>query len=334
MSRRKEQPGTVDLPPDMVRLARALRSKVPPTFETLCDELDMSPRATRLLLSKAPAHGITVVVDHDRVQIASRYGTQSSRVHHLSLSPLRCEEVTVAVISDTHYGSKYCLRDAIRDFIGRAYEGGVRHVFYPGDVLEGEYRHAYGEKSHVGLTDQTQDAFEHLPRHPGLFYHAITGNHDETFAKSSGVDVGLWMESYFRKHGRHDLHFYGDRGAYLSFYGALVHLWHPLGGTGHTKSYKLQKMAASYPAGLKPHLLLAGHWHMFCHVEERDVHAVGCPTFQHGMSPFGRALGYVPAVGGLILRWRMSEAGTMRDFHLQRIKYSEHDMVQTTQEIG
>ena len=317
-----------DLPPDVIRLSKALRQA--PTFQDLCDALDLSPARCAALIDRARTLGVAVSVDRGHVGLARAYGPQGDRIHRLTLSPLAGDEALVAVISDTHYGSKYCLREAVVDFVGQAYALGVRHVLHPGDLLEGMYRHAFGELTHAGLEDQTADAIEHLPRHPGLHYHCITGNHDETFAKASGLDVGRYIDGAFRRAGRDDVHFYGDRGAFLELYGAVVHLWHPNGSTAYAKSYRLQRQASGYPSGAKPHLLLAGHWHTFCHVEEREVQAIACPTFQHGLSPFGRSLGTTPSIGGLLLRWRMTEAGTMRGFHLHRFPYYEREMVQVT----
>jgi hypothetical protein len=319
------------LPPAVQRLVKALRTA--PTFQDLCDALDLSPKGCAALIDQARRLGVPVAVELGHVGLASTQGAAGWRVHKLTLSPLAGEEAQVAVISDLHYGSKYCLREAIADFIGKMHARGVRHVLCPGDLLEGMYRHAFGELSHSGLEDQTADAIEHLPQHPGLHYHYITGNHEETFARASGVNVGRYIEGAFRQAGRGDLHHYGDRGAFLSLYGAVVHLWHPTGSTAYAKSYKLQRMASGYPVELKPHLLLAGHWHTFCHVEERGVQAIACPTFQHGLGPFGRSLGTTPAIGGLLLQWRMTEAGTMREFSLRRYPYYEHDVVQVPREV-
>lgn len=317
------------LPDDVLRLTKAIAGSNPPTFEDLCNTLALSPKACRALMDKARGLGVAVHVEHGHVGILRNYGLHTDRVHRLHLPPLKGNEAVVAVISDTHFGSKYCLREAISDFIAKAYAQGIRHVLHPGDLLEGMYKHAFGELSHSGLEDQTRDAFESLPQHPGLHYHAITGNHDETFAKASGLSIGRYIEAYFHSHGRYDLHFYGDRGAYLDVYGALVHLWHPTGSTGFTKSYKLQRLAGSYASGFKPNIVLAGHWHTFCHVEEREVQAIACPTFQSGQSPFGRSLGTTPAIGGLILRWQLTAAGTMRDFALTRYPYHDTDITQT-----
>jgi len=320
-------------PPDVQRLIKAIGGAHPPSFADLCDRLDLSPRRAGSLIDEARSLGVEVHVEHGHVGFVRNYGVQTSRVHRLHLPPLAGDTVEVAVISDTHFGSKYCLREALRDFIARAYDRGIRHVLHPGDLLEGMYRHAFGELSHAGLEDQTRDAFESLPAHPGLHYHAITGNHDETFAKSSGMNVGRYIEGYFHKNGRHDLHFYGDRGAYLEMYGTLIHLWHPLGGVPYAKSYKLQRQASSYQSGFKPHIVLAGHWHTFCHVEEREVQAIACPTFQSGVTPFGRSLGTTPSIGGLTLRWQMTEDRTLRNFALTRHPYYDHEVIQEAEGV-
>ena len=319
----------VTMPADVQRLVKAINGAHPPSFSDLCDRLDLSPAKAGKLIDLARTHGVEVQVEHNHVGLVRNFGIHDNLVHRLQLPPLQGSTIEVAVISDLHFGSKYFLREALADFIARVYALGIRHVLCPGDVLEGMYRHAFGELSHSGLEDQTRDAFESLPRYPGLHYHSITGNHDETFAKAGGVNVGDYVGGYFRKRGRHDLHFYGDRGAFLLLHGTLIHLWHPLGGVSYAKSYKLQKQASSYQSGFKPHIVLAGHWHTYCHVEEREVQAIACPTFQSGVSPFGRSLGTTPSIGGLVLRWQMTEESTLRDFTITRYPYYHHEIIQT-----
>jgi len=238
----------------------------------------------------------------------------------------------VGVISDTHLGSKYCLRAQLKDFIHYAYSTGVREILHPGDWVDGCYRHGLWELTHHGLDEQVQDLFETLPQLPGLTYHGILGNHDGTFAETIGVDVGDFMVSNFAAKGRRDVKIYGSRGAMLRLHGAVIHLWHPRSGTSYARSYQLQKMIEKYSAGEKPHVVLAGHWHIFCHVEERGVHAVACPTFQGGGSAFGKSLGGAPAIGGLILEWEMTAGGTMRGFSLERRTYFERERIHPVEE--
>lgn len=301
---------------DLVRL-----SKTRPTFEELCDRLSMPPGRVRSLVKDAVEAGVMLDVDHGVIGLQRPTETAAPTEARGVIAQVVGEH-TVGVISDTHLGSIYCQRDKLKDFIHRAYDQGVREFLHPGDWTEGCYRHAEYEVSHVGITEQTRDLFEVLPQLPGLTYHGIEGNHDWTFTERNGVNFGQYVESYFRQRGRDDINFYGARGAYLKLRGALFHLWHPKGGGSYAKSYNLQKKVESYAPGEKPDILLTGHYHFYCALEERGVHAIACPTFQSGINPFGKSLssGGV-ALGGLVLRYGVTEHGTLRNFSCTRTSY-------------
>ena len=179
------------------------------------------------------------------------------------------------------------------------------------------------ELSHSGLEDQTRDAFEVLPKLPGLRYHCITGNHDYTFTNLTGVNVGRYITGYFASEGRHDITFYGDRGAFIEIMGAVIHLWHPLKGMSYALSYALQKQIEKYGPAQKPHILLAGHWHQFCEIEQRGVYGLALPTFQGHGSAFSRALGGDCALGGVILEFEVAGEDLIRNFSVERRRYFE-----------
>lgn len=293
------------------------------SFAMLCDKLDLSPARTKDLIEKSIAAGMQVRVEQGHVGIVMP--VPDERIRDVGIHPVVGKRQKVAVISDIHLGSKYCMRKQLQDFIRSAYEEGVRDVLCPGDVLDGDYRHGKFEMSHMGLDAQTQDLFETLPKMPGLRYHSITGNHDFTFTEQSGVDVGQFIMNYFKERGRDDISFYGNRGAFLRIRGAVVHLWHPRSGVSYARSYAIQKHIEKYASSEKPHILLCGHWHVYCHVYERGVHGVACPTFQGGGSAFSKSLGGAPAIGGLILSWGLTEDGTMREFALKMRAYFEQE---------
>lgn len=297
---------------DDVRRLVELTRREPVAFEELCDELDMSPSKARALVDRARADGFHVDVAHG--QVGYRPPEANQRIQPVGIAPIIGERQTIGIISDTHLGSRYCLREQLRDFVHHAYAEGAREILHPGDVLDGMYKHGIWELTHSGIDEQCRDLFETLPQLPGLNYRAISGNHDFTFSEGSGLDVGRHIEGYFRAYGRDDLHFYGDRSAYLRVGGAVFHLWHPKKGCGYARSYALQKQVESYASGYKPHVLLVGHWHVFAHVFERGVHALACPTFQGGGSAFSKSLGGAPAIGGTLVRFDMTEHGTMRNF--------------------
>jgi hypothetical protein len=301
----------------------AVIGKAPLAFAALCDKLDLAPTKAKDLIEQARAQGVRVHVEHDHVGL--KFDGPSEQIEDLHVAPVVGKEQVIAHITDTHLGSKYCLRPQLREFIEYAYQQGAREVLHTGDVVDGDYTHAKFEMSHVGLEDQSADLFETLPKKKGLTYHCITGNHDHTFAAKSGVDVGEYITQYFRSRGRDDLRFYGNRGAYLQLRGAVVHLWHPKKGVAYALSYGIQKQIEKY-AAIKPQVLLVGHWHVFTYVVERGIHALAGGTFQGGGSEFSKSLGGAPAIGGSILRWTNTVDGTIRGFSVERRAYFEREV--------
>lgn len=304
----------------------ALIRKGPVDVARLCDRLDLSPKRLRALIARAQEQGVLVDVKNDHIGLSLPEPTDEPQ--DTEVAPVVGERQRIAVISDTHFGSKYCLREQIADFVRKAYARGIRDVLHPGDLLEGCYRHAEWEVTHPGFDAQCQDAFESLPQLPGLHYHLITGNHDETFANKIGINAGEAIARYFSENGRDDLTYYDTRSAFLNIRGAMIHLWHPKTGMAYARSYPLQKQIERY-AAIKPQVLLVGHWHKFCHIYERNVHAIACPCFQGGEGSYGKSLGGSPAIGGLILSWHLTEAGTMREFAVEKHSYVEHETVYT-----
>jgi predicted phosphodiesterase len=309
-------PAAVDMLPRLVELI-----KKPITFPELCDKLDMSPKKTQELIARARAEGVLVHVEHNHV--ALRFPEPIDKIQNTGITPIVGKRQVLGVISDTHLGSKYCLREQLKDCVHYLYERGVRQILHPGDMLDGCYQHAMYEMTHVGIDDQTRDFYETLPALPGLRYHVIGGNHDQTFTDASGVDTPEFIVNYFKKRGRHDITAYGNRGAFIKINGVVVNLWHPRGGGAYAKSYNNQKRCESY-AAIKPAVLLTGHFHTFSYIEERGIQAINCPTFQGGQSAFGKSLSKgAPAIGGLLLGWDLTRDGTMRDFALEKRAYFE-----------
>lgn len=299
-------------------------TRKPISFEALCDKLREAPFVVRGLIDQARANGVHLKLGNDHIQLTPAEQVRS--VQGTGILPTSSDRQSVGVISDLHLGSKYCLREQLRDCVNHFYSRGIRCILIPGDLLDGCYRHGVFELSHTGLGDQTQDLFETLPHLPGLSYHAITGNHDHTFSELTGVNVGSFISGYFRDRGRNDIIFYGDCGAFIEVQGAVVHLWHPLGGMSYAKSYKLQKQIEKYGAGEKPHILLGGHVHQFATVEDRGVFGILCPTFQASGSAFSKRLGGQPALGGLILSWEIAGEDLVRNFAVERRRYFEVEL--------
>lgn len=300
------------------------------TFEDVCNRLRMCPADARRLVEDARAAGYQVDVAGNIVaQIEPK---PNETIRDIGVAPVVGGRQLVGVIGDLHAGSKYFLREPMRDFVAHAYERGVRHMFVPGDLLDGCYRHGQFELSHHGVDDQVEDLLDTLPLLPGLDYHYITGNHDETFTALTGLDTGRLIEDRARRRGRTDMHYHGCRGGLVRLGGVKIELWHPRKGGSYALSYQLQKAIEKIPAatGRKPDILIAGHWHTFCHFEQRAVHAIAATCWQGGGSSYGKSLGGSPSIGGLIVSWELTGHGTMRRVSVERSAYYE---VETYREV-
>jgi hypothetical protein len=237
------------------------------------------------------------------------------------------ERYLLGVCSDLHVGSKYCMRQQLRDYTDAAYTMGVRRFVLAGDILDGCYKHGMWELSHHGWDEQARDAFESLPRYDDAEWYAIDGNHDETFWASSGAVSGQRLEDYFRNRGRADLHWIGQRAGTLSIRcgdiarPVKVELWHPRPNRAYALSYQLQKRVEAYAPGCKPDVVVGGHWHAAAYFECRGVHALAAPCFQSPESSFARSLVGGVSCGAWVLGWQMTRDGTMRRVSAERWAY-------------
>lgn len=311
---------------DARRIFDALRKK-PVKFTDLCDRLNASPSATRAMLEDARREGMRVRVEHDHVGLGAD-DESPEELCDLKIKPVVGQQQRIAAISDLHYGSKYCLDDRIEDFVDHAHDLGVREILVGGDCLDGVYRHSLFEQRAVGAQAQADEMRERLPKRRDLRYWMITGNHDETFFSATGVDVGEYVVDRFRDAGRDDLAYVGRRSAFVRIRGVIVNLWHPRTPPAYAKSYILQKKSEGY-GYIKPQVLLTGHQHTFCYVNDRSVQAILMPCFQGGGgmrgSEFGNSLAGNPTIGGLLLSWSLTADGTMRDFGLSPRFYYERE---------
>ncbi len=228
---------------------------------------------------------------------------------------------TIAVASDLHFGSEYIRRGALRDFATEAHERGITKVLVPGDLLDGFYdRHGKFQLSHVGITAQAMDLQENLPHLSGLTYDAILGNHDETYADMSGLNVGEYLSLKLQAAGRDDVRFHGEREAYLRVHGTEFCLWHP---RGSFSQLAMRKQILGFKPGTDPRFLLVGHWHHFDIVKHGRCLAIACPSFQGGGSPFGKSLPGHTTVGGFFLSWELDSAGEVHSVGIERREYPE-----------
>ena len=168
--------------------------------------------------------------------------------------------IKFALLSDTHFGSLYAHTDAVKGFYEYAASRGVTDFYHSGDVLEGYGMYA-GQEFEVrapSIEEQLRDMEEQLPRIGCT--HFITGNHDLSFHKRIGLDVGRAIIGV-----RPDMEWLGDRHGRVQFNTPngpyVLGLMHPSGGTAYAISYKPQNIIRDLEGGTKPNMLAIGHFH-------------------------------------------------------------------------
>lgn len=204
------------------------------------------------------------------------------------------------LIGDTHIGSIEERIDALDDYYANAKERGITDILHAGDILAGDkvYRGQEYELHKRGWAEQRDHAVASLPDVGGITTHFIIGNHDTSFKRQIGIDVGAELAER-----RPDWHFVGeDTGEVIletadgrSFRVLLIH---PGGGTAYALSYRCQKIVESLTGGTKPDMVAIGHYHKMEYIPSyRNVAIVQVGCFEN-QTPFMRRQGLQAHVGG------------------------------------
>lgn len=218
--------------------------------------------------------------------------------------------VRFGVVSDTHLGHKHQQLTHLRAFCKEAEAWRVDFMLHAGDVVDGGRMHRDQEYElfRHGAIAQGKYAAEELPRvkvgRRVVPWKVIGGNHDGSFFNDAGADVLEYLNQ------RPDVAVLGAPAAMFHYGPLRIYLMHPDGGPSYARSYKLQKIVEGFEADAKPHILLAGHWHVQCHVSTRNVEAFALPCFQ-SQTAYLKRKGLQPVVGGYLFEVIYNELGPL-----------------------
>lgn len=242
-----------------------------------------------------------------------------SDVIEFDTSRVRGKRVRIAIISDTHMGSKQQQITLLREFARYATQQKVDAVLHGGDMTDGPPQMHPGHLHNLFL--QTYDAqrayaVENLPDFKVPVY-AISGNHDESWLKNN---AGPIVTDICEAKG---WNYVGQSAGYIRFGDVLVYLHHPHDGGAYALSYKLQKRIEALSPEAKPHLFLAGNYHKAVHLPAyRNVEGFLLPAFQ-AQTPFMISKGLPSVVGGIILEFGIVTKGLAPSLKTEWVLYRE-----------
>ena len=226
--------------------------------------------------------------------------------HYLKVDANRFRGKTtrVAIVSDTHLGSRYQQLSYLRAFYRYCSRKGISVVLHAGDLVDGEriYRGQEYEVFAAGVDAQAEYAVNNYPRYKGIKTYLISGNHDSSFQAQAGIDI---VNMICRQ--RDDMVYLGYGGATVEINGVKFDLIHPDGGVPYARSYRSQKIVEQLPGGTKPNVLILGHLHVTNILPSyRNVLVIMAGCFQ-AQTPYLRRKGLAPDVGAYVVEYETSD---------------------------
>lgn len=222
-----------------------------------------------------------------------------------------------ALIGDTHIGNKCVQLTHLNTFYSICQEQGVTDVYHCGDITDGYQMRAsqeYELYTH-GVDEVIDSIVKYYPKIDGITTHFITGNHDASIYKNSGIDIGKYIVQQ-----RTDMKYLGRDCARLNISDKCsIELRHPWDGSSYAISSKSQKIIDNIED--RPTILAIGHYHKAEYLYYKNVHAFQVGCFE-SRTPFEIGKNILVSVGGWIVDVTFTEDGDIKTISPQFIPFN------------
>lgn len=239
----------------------------------------------------------------------------------LDIHRIRGKRVKLGILSDSHWGSKFQQRTALRQHAKLMAREGCTAILVPGDVTDGSPEMHKGfvyELWAHGADQQIEAAVEGFPE-VGIPYYLIAGNHDASHFKAAGVDVVKHIAAR-----RDDMHYLGPEVSSKNFGGSVgyldvgevrIQLCHPHMGSTRTRSYRLETWIENLSPP-KPEIVCMGNFHKMVELLYRNVWGLLVPSYQ-SQSAWMASKGIESIVGGAIIEFGTMTKGLAPDLSIR-----------------
>jgi hypothetical protein len=216
--------------------------------------------------------------------------------------------IRFGLLGDTQINSKYTQLTHLHTAYETFKREGIKIAYHTGDMDEGEQMrpgHQY-ECYCQGADDHVAEIVRVYPKEDGMETRYILGNHDFSFIKHIGYDIGKAISSE-----RPDMKYLGQSQAFVKLTpNCILEMRHPGDGTAYAISYKIQKMVEAMSGGEKPNILAIGHYHKSEYLFYRNVHCIQTACLQ-AQTPWMRGKGIAAAMGFYIVEIDVDDVGTI-----------------------
>ena len=253
------------------------------SFSAICEELGLQPYEI---------YGLAELLKMDGMAIDIREGEISKISQPIPRTGIyeipKTTSSDLLLVSDTHLGSKCDRLDLLNAAYQEAANRGITTVLHAGDISDGYYpnrpQQLYELKT-IGADQTTDYIVDKYPHIDGIDTYFIAGNHDFTFVRNDGYDIGKAIDRQ-----REDMHYLGPDVATVNINGIKIRLVHGSKGPAYALSYKLQKYAETISEDEKPHILMQGHFHNSFYMYYQGMHCFQVPS-TIDQTQFARSMG-------------------------------------------
>lgn len=219
------------------------------------------------------------------------------------------DTITFGLMGDTQLNSKYTQITYLHQFYDECKRCGVSEIYHTGDIDDGEKMrpgHEY-ELYKLGANEHIAEIIRVYPKIEGVKTYFITGNHDASFRKLCGLDIGEMIADK-----REDMIYLGRDVCTVNITPKIsMMMRHPWDGTAYALSYKPQKIIESMDESDRPTIMGIGHYHKIEYLYYLGVHCLQTGCFQSA-TPFTTGKGIRVSMGGWIITLKLNPDGTLK----------------------
>jgi hypothetical protein len=277
------------------------------TLQQLSKSVCLSERVTAAMVDDLRDKGYGIELNRDGLYKLQR--TINTTVENIVKKAWKGEKlIRFGLCGDTQHNNK-CVQITHQHTLYDIFEReGIKDVYHSGDVDDGEKMHKGHEYElyNHGIDSHVKEIKRVYPKRNGITTHIITGNHDLSYFKALGCDIGKMIAAE-----RDDIKYLGQNSAVIYLTpNCTLELRHPGDGTSYAISYKSEKLLDSLMGGEKPNIMAIGHYHKSEYIFYRNVHCIqtGCLEAQ---TPFMKSKSIAAMMGGWIIEVHVNDEGNI-----------------------
>ena len=276
------------------------------TLHDIAEKMEITPWYATVLIDNIRDQGLNVMEIGEELKISKTVVPEETIIdNHWHGDKI----VRFGLTGDTHFGSRFTQITHLHSMYDTFAEEGIDTVYHTGDITEGENMragHAYECYVH-GADEHITEVVKNYPSRQGITTRFILGNHDHSFVKHVGLNIGKPIASV-----RPDMEYLGQDQAFIQLTpNCTMELQHPGGGSAYALSYRPQKIAESLEGGTKPNILAIGHFHKMEQMFYRNIHIFQTGTMQ-AQSDWMRNKALAAHVGFWIVEIHVEDDGSIR----------------------